>query len=165
MRTLNTQQYINSGILEAYLLGLASDEEQQEVQQMAATYSEVSSALNELEGTIEDVCLQNAVPPPPGTWELLEARMHGREIKKRPKEDYRQYNRTAPEPEKPNYVEVQVDDTHIRVHKYWRPAFIAIFILSKIFLVLALYYYFKSDSLEKEIERLKTEVHQTPNRR
>ena len=51
-------------------------------------------------------------------------------------------------------MHVDVDETHIRVHKYWRPAFIAVFVLSKIFLILGLYYYFKASSLEKEMLRM-----------
>ena len=53
------------------------------------------------------------------------------------------------------YVTVEVNDTHIQVHKYWRPAFIAVFVLSKIFLISGLYYYFKADSMERELNQLR----------
>lgn len=158
---MNTQQYIQSGILEAYLLGLASEEEQYDVQRMATAYPEINTSLNFLEEEIENLCLQEAVPPPPNTWQLIQARINKTEIKKyKPyRESYQ--NGSASAAEKPDYLEVEVNNTHIQVHKLWRTAFIAVFILGKIFLATALYYYFKSNSQEQEIERLKAEVHQT----
>ena len=119
---------------------------------MAATYPEIALALTDLELEIEQACQEGAVPPPPGTWEGIQAKLSG---------ELRRYEPQGPPPprqEGSGYVHVEVDDTHIRVHKYWRPAFIAVFILSKVFLVLALYYYFKTDSQEQEIERLKIEL-------
>jgi cell division protein FtsL len=156
---LDINQYINSGVLEAYLLGLASEEEQHDVQQMKALYPEVSSALHELEVVIESYCLENSVPPPPGTWELIQARIPGTDIRKREQEDT---NKKEPEPKttKSDYVEVEVSDSFIRIHKYWRLAFVVVFLLSKIFLIAGLYYYFKADSQQQEIERLKTTIQQ-----
>ncbi|WP_234733102.1 hypothetical protein [Tellurirhabdus bombi] len=154
---MDTRQYIDSGILEAYLLGLVSEDEQQEVEVMMEAYPEISTALNNLEIIIEEQCLANAVPPPPGTWEAIQARTTGKEIKKRT-QPAGNGKSAPPEPEKPDYLEVEVNNTHIQVHKIWRPIFVVVFFLSKVFLALALYYYFKSDSQNQEIERLKTEI-------
>ncbi|RRB02107.1 hypothetical protein [Larkinella rosea] len=160
---MDIQQYIASGVLEAYLLGIASEEEQHEVQQMKVLYPEISSAIDDLEVVIESYCLENSVPPPTGTWELIEARTVRRDIKKREKSN--DDGKTAePQPEKPDYLEVAFSDTYIRVHKYWRIAFVAVFILSKIFLIAGLYYYFKADSQNQEIERLKTVIQQQSTR-
>jgi hypothetical protein len=156
---LDINHYISSGVLEAYLLGLASDEEQHEVQQMQVLYPEISSALNQLEVNIESYCLENAVPPPTGTWELIEARISRKEIKKQGHEKDNQ-KASEPQTQKPDYLEVAFSDTYIKVHKYWRIAFISVFILSKIFLIAGLYYYFKADSQTQEIERLKTVIQQ-----
>lgn len=142
------------------MLGLASEEEEQEVQQMKVLYPEVSSALNELEIQIEQYCLDNAVPPPPDTWELIQARTTGKDIKKRDQNGQDRQRKAAPKPDKPDYLEVEVSDSFIRVHKLWRLAFLIVFILSKIFLVAGLYYYFKADSQQEEIERLKTVIQQ-----
>ncbi|WP_353717698.1 hypothetical protein [Dyadobacter sp. 676] len=46
----------------------------------------------------------------------------------------------------------------MKVHKLWRPAFIAVFILSKIFLIAGLYFYFKSVAQQEELEKIKTEM-------
>lgn len=156
---MEIRQYIDSGVLEAYLLGLASEEEQHEVQQMKVLYPEVSSALNELEVVIETYCVENSVPPPPGSWELIQARIPGQEIRKREPETNDKKD-AEPKTAKSDYVEVEVSDSFIRVHKYWRVAFMVVFILSKIFLIAGLYYYFKADSQQQEIERLKTTIQQ-----
>ncbi|GAB3340024.1 hypothetical protein GCM10027299_53090 [Larkinella ripae] len=157
---MDIHHYIQSGVLETYLLGLASEEEEQEVQQMKVLYPEVSSALNELEIQVEQYCLDSAVPPPPGTWELIQARTTRKEIKKHDLKDQDWQKKAAPKSDKPDYLEVEVSDSFIRVHKLWRVAFLVVFVLSKIFLVAGLYYYFKADSQQQEIERLKSTIQQ-----
>jgi hypothetical protein len=46
---------------------------------------------------------------------------------------------------------VEASSELIKVHKYWRTAFIAIFILSKILLVLAIYYFVEYRHAQKQI--------------
>ncbi|MBV9962774.1 MAG: cupin domain-containing protein [Parafilimonas sp.] len=57
------QQYIESGILEAHVLGIASPEEQKEVEAMAAQYAEVREAINAFEYDLEKFATANAVTP------------------------------------------------------------------------------------------------------
>ncbi len=149
--------YLKEGSLQPYLEGLTSAEEKQEAEHLLATDPELLADLDELEDQLEDFFLRNAVPPPPAVREGLLQRISEREIQPWQEPEPTHGRRRTPEPdgEGPNYVAVEVDNTHIRVHKYWRTAFIAVFILSKVFLILGLYYYFKSNSQEQEIERLK----------
>ena len=160
---MKTHQYLTTGILESYLLGIASDKDKEEVERVLATDSEIIDQLNELELDIEQYFLSNAVPPPPSVKEALLKRLGDTEIKKWEPREQSNSNQEYDKPKSdgPQYLDVEVSDTHIRVHKYWRPAFIAVFVLSKIFLVLGLYYYFKSNSLEQEVERLKADMQQS----
>ncbi|MCK8491526.1 MULTISPECIES: hypothetical protein [Spirosoma] len=160
---MKNYQYLTDGILESYLLGLASDDEKQEVERLLTTDPDILSQLEELETEMEQHFMSNAVPPPPALRTAIFEQINKTELKKREQEDYTRFKRrpVEEEPAKPNYIDVEVDDTHIRVHKYWRPAFIAVFVLSKIFLILGLYYYFKTNSLEQEITRLKAATEQT----
>ena len=160
---LETQHYIASGILEAYLLGLVADAEKEELERVLNSDPEVLAQLNELEATMEDYFLNNAVPPPPGIREKIELRISQTEIKK-----WEEISYTNPKPKSENsqstqspYIDVEINNTYIQVHKNWRTAFISVFILSKVFLILGLYYYFKSSSLEQEINRLKSATQQT----
>ena len=61
---MNTQEYISSGIIEAYVLGLASAEEIAEVEKNMREHSEVREAVIEFEKQLEKKALQNAVPVP-----------------------------------------------------------------------------------------------------
>ena len=158
---LETHQYLTNGVLEAYLLGVASEEEKGELNNLLTTDPELIMQLSDLEVDMEQYFLRNAVPPPPHVREALLLRINETEIQKWEAPE-RTYARSRPaEPAKPDYVDVAVDDTYIRVHKNWRTAFIAVFILSKVFLILGLYYYFKADSQAGEIQRLKAAAQQT----
>ena len=90
----------------------------------------------------------------------MRQRIKEHEDEKLKKWDFNEQNHQRKETkrEEEKYLEVEVSDTHLRVHKYWRPAFIAVFVLSKIFLATALYFYFKSDSLNKENLKLQQEI-------
>ncbi|GAB3944137.1 hypothetical protein GCM10028805_11360 [Spirosoma harenae] len=160
---MKNYQYLKSGILEAHLLGLVTEEEKQELERLLATDDDILSDLSEIEMDLEAYFLKNSVPPPPDLREKIELRISQTDLKKWeepiPHQSSESFGKT--QSSEPNYVHVEVDNTHIRVHKHWKVAFIAVFILSKVFLILGLYFYFKATSLEQEVNRLKTEVQQS----
>ena len=61
---MNAQEYILSGIVESYVLGLASPEENAEFERMCATDPEVLAARNEFELQLEEKLQQQRVEPP-----------------------------------------------------------------------------------------------------
>lgn len=61
---MNVQDYISSGIVESYVLGLASPEEQKEFEQLCLQYPELVEARTAFEISLEQQAMQNAVPPP-----------------------------------------------------------------------------------------------------
>jgi anti-sigma-K factor RskA len=62
---VNVQDYISSGIVESYVLGLASPEEQSEFERMCRQYPEVLQARIDFELAMEQQAFQNAIAPPP----------------------------------------------------------------------------------------------------
>ena len=60
---MNTQEYILSGIIESYVLGLASDEERREFEQMCTQYPEVLQARTAFELALEKQAMENAIAP------------------------------------------------------------------------------------------------------
>ncbi|TAE94845.1 MAG: anti-sigma factor [Runella slithyformis] len=61
---MNTIEYINSGILEEYLLGTVSPQEKQEVECMSKIYPEIKAELTQLEIALEQYAqLQSKTPP------------------------------------------------------------------------------------------------------
>ena len=61
---MNVQEYISGGIVESYVLGLASAEERAEFESMCRQYPEVLQARNEFELVLEQQAMQNAITPP-----------------------------------------------------------------------------------------------------
>ena len=61
---MNVQEYISSGIVESYVLGLATPEEQREFESMCTQYPEVLAARNAFEISLEQQAMNNAIAPP-----------------------------------------------------------------------------------------------------
>jgi anti-sigma-K factor RskA len=61
---LNIQEYIASGIIESYVLGLASPEERVEFEQNCALYPELVSARTDFEIALEQQALSANIKPP-----------------------------------------------------------------------------------------------------
>ncbi len=153
---VNTKEVIESGVLETYLLGLAPVVEQKRIKEMIEADGQLANYLAETEDKIQTYFAKNAVLPPPVVRNILLLRSPDTDITK-PKHVFKRTKQNENPPAK-KYLDIEVNDTHIKVHKYWRPAFITVFVLSKIFLIAGLYFYFKSASLQDEVARLKTEI-------
>jgi anti-sigma-K factor RskA len=61
---VNIQEYISSGIVESYVLGLASDEERREFERSCDQYPEVLAARTTFEMALEKQAMENAIAPP-----------------------------------------------------------------------------------------------------
>jgi anti-sigma-K factor RskA len=60
---VNVQEYISGGIVESYVLGLASDEERREFEQLCTQYPELLQARNDFELSLEKLAMENAIAP------------------------------------------------------------------------------------------------------
>ena len=60
---MNIAEYISSGIVESYVLGLADQEERAEFERMCAAHAEVRRAREQFEIALEKQMLINAMPP------------------------------------------------------------------------------------------------------
>lgn len=78
---MDIREYISSGVIENYVLGLASQEESMEVKRMAAVYPEVQDAIDSYQKTLEDYGKLQAVSPPPALKSRIMQALH-EEIKK-----------------------------------------------------------------------------------
>ena len=68
---MNIQEYISSGIIESYVLGLASSDERVEFEKMCTLYPELVEARTNFELSVEKQALQNSMPPPAGSKEKI----------------------------------------------------------------------------------------------
>jgi hypothetical protein len=145
-------------------MGSLSEREEQEVLRMKQQYPEIKQALSELESDIEHLAMQMAVPPPPAVWHRIEGEMNAlvetREAEVVPfhklKEKYAREEKKSDQ----QYIEVEAQSEYIKVHRLWRWAFIAVFILGKIFLATAIYFYLENKHNQQEVNELKARVSQ-----
>jgi uncharacterized membrane protein YciS (DUF1049 family) len=157
-------EYIESGILEAYVLGAASETEAKELQRLKAQHPQIQYALDELELDLEHIAQQMAITPPPGVLKKIEDNIN--ELLQNPllerlpdlPRDKRNFN--ADRKDKDQYIEVEGNSSHIRIHKAWRWIFGAVFLLGKIFLALAIYFYLENRQLDKQVKKLEQELQQ-----
>lgn len=68
---MDIQQYISSGIIEAYVLGIASGEEVRELELLSAQHPEVAAAIAEQQRLMEDFASSYSIPPPEGLKEQI----------------------------------------------------------------------------------------------
>jgi len=62
---VNLKDYIESGIIESYVMGLASESEKAEFEQLCTQHPELVAARRRFEEGLEDYASKQAVPPPP----------------------------------------------------------------------------------------------------
>ena len=131
---VNIELYMQSGIVESYALGLATEDEVAEFEQLIPHFPELKEALQEFEYHLELFSIDNEIPPPPEVREKMED--HLRALPAIPGPAQRGYRGHRTE-----YVQAKETSNHIRVHRVWRTLFITVFVLAKIFLILAIYYF------------------------
>ncbi|WAC11762.1 anti-sigma factor [Dyadobacter pollutisoli] len=78
---MNIQAYIESGILEEYVLGTVSPQEKQEVECMSHIYPEIKEELLRTESALEEYALKHQTPPPASLKESLFAKMNFDSVK------------------------------------------------------------------------------------
>lgn len=153
------QQYINSGALEAFIIGAATPDEAQKISHLQHQYPEVKYALQQLEDDFEHMAKLMAITPPPGAWTKIEGEISGLIAREKtipniftePKNNTRQANGQQ-------YIEVEAESGHMRIHKNWKWIFAAVFLLSKIFLICSIYFYLENRQAQQQIRELKQEI-------
>ncbi len=137
---MNLQEYIESGVVESYALGLATPEEARELEQMLQHHPELRTELGKVEHTLHRLWLADAVPPPV---ELRDRTLQPVE--------WAQTESGANRDKKTNYTFINIQpnqSNYITVHKVWKWIFIIAFILFKLCLFLAILFYFKYRQIE-----------------
>lgn len=156
-------EYLESGALESYVLGAASKAEIEELLSLKSKHPQVEEALAILEADLERIAEHMAIAPPSNTWLKIEASMN--ELVTSPKMEYligeEPVERSRPNPgsrKTEQFIEVEGESGHMRIHKIWRWVFGAVFILGKLFLAFAIYYYLENKHTQEEVQQLKIEL-------
>lgn len=160
---MDIKEYIESGILEAYVFGSASKAEAEELLSLKAKYPQIKDALNELEMDLERISQHMAVAPPTGRWSKIETELN--ELVRQPQSERLKIS-SSPDKETPTsnpadeaeVIHLIQPTNQIRVHKLWRMLVIALIILGLIFLGFAMYLNSKNKKADLEIRKLKNEL-------
>lgn len=154
-------EYIESGVLEAFVLGAASEAEERELMRLKNQYPELNKTLADLETDMERIAQYMAVPPPPDMFARIENSINelvitpDTEIMRPADREWRQNNQPDG---KSRYIEVEAETNYMRLHKNWKWVFAAVFVLGKIFLACAIYFYLESRQAKQQVQELKTEI-------
>ncbi|MET6999037.1 hypothetical protein [Chitinophaga defluvii] len=144
---MELNSYIESGAIEAYALGLASEEEVAELEHMRKLYPELNQEVKLIQSKLEKIAMEEAVTPPGAVRQRILQRI-----------DWENENKST---EKTNYTYINIqpkEGDHITVHKWWKFFFIVVFLLSKIFLFFAIFFYLKYRQMQEQQE-LKQQQH------
>ena len=61
---MDIKAYIESGVIESYVLGMAESQEAAELEQLSRQYPEIKQAIDEFETALEQQSMAAAMPPP-----------------------------------------------------------------------------------------------------
>ncbi|WP_184545696.1 hypothetical protein [Mucilaginibacter sp. FT3.2] len=164
---MKIEDYIESGILETFVMGAASDDEVKQLLYMKASYPQVDEALQQLEKDMERIAMNMAIAPPPNTWNKIEQEINDIILRDKtepqkfsPKREHEEFNGNKAYNNQHQYIEVEAESSHMKIHKNWKWVFAAIFVLGKIFLGCAIYFYLENRQAQQQLQELKTELKQ-----
>ena len=121
----NLKAYIESGVLELYVLGDLSPEEALQVEEMASQHPEVRDEIAAIEQAMEQYAMQNAVEP--------SADVETRLFEKLGLSEFEENVNVQPEPiytEEPRIIRLDGSDAKVRTLRYALVACIALLVVS-----------------------------------
>ena len=161
---MEINKIIESGLMETYVMGIATEEEVQQVLLLKKEHPAFKEALEELEYDMEVLAQSMSIEPPAGTLSKIEHEIN--EIQRRNQAvqttfepEYKQH-RPDHENKQEKYIQVESESNQMRVNKAWKWIFIAVFVLGKVFLACAIYFYLENRQSREQIKELKIELKQ-----
>lgn len=137
IRLLELQDYIDSGIVESYLLGLASAEEIALFERMRYIYPELETEISMAEYRLQKVIEEGGITPPARVWNKIAARI-----------TWERPSRQAPDDL--TYV-LQPRNYTMTVSIWWRCAIIAMGMIIIGLLATTIYFFNRYHQLEERV--------------
>lgn len=145
---MDLNDYIESGIIESYLLGLASAEESELFEHMRGLYPELNTQIAATEYRLQKVMEEDGVTPPAEVWNKISERLT-------PSKRGGYYSRAGrqQEADSPTYV-LQPRSNTITVSIWWRCTVIAMMLLIMGLVASTVYFYQQFRNMEERLMRL-----------
>jgi hypothetical protein len=89
------KEFLESGIMETYVMGIATEQEIDQVLSLKQKYPEVEQKLMKLEYDMEVLALNLAVSPPPGVLSKIEHEIHEIQLRDQKLEKYTEPERNT----------------------------------------------------------------------
>ncbi|GAA4209630.1 hypothetical protein GCM10022289_35460 [Pedobacter jeongneungensis] len=161
---MEINKIIESGLMETYVMGIATKEEVQKVLSLKEEYPAFKDALKQLEYDMEVLAQSMSIEPPAGTLakiehEINEIQRRNQAIQTAPEPEYK-HDKNNQESKQEKYIEVESESNQMRVNKAWKWVFIAVFVLGKVFLASAIYFYLENRQAQEQLKELKIELKQ-----
>ncbi|WP_293744730.1 hypothetical protein [uncultured Pedobacter sp.] len=161
---MEINKIIESGLMETYVMGIATEEEVQKVLSLKKEYPVFKAALEQLEYDMEVLAQNMSIEPPAGTLakieqEINEIQRQNQAVQNNFNSEY-SYDKIHQENKREKYIEVESESNQMRVNKAWKWIFVAVFVLGKIFLAFAIYFYLENRQIKEQIKELKIELKQ-----
>lgn len=161
---MEINKIIESGLMETYVMGIATEEEVQKVLSLKTEYPAFKAALEQLEYDMEVLAQNMSIEPPAGTLakieqEINEIQRQNQAVQNNFNSEY-SYDKIHQENKREKYIEVESESNQMRVNKAWKWIFVAVFVLGKIFLAFAIYFYLENRQIKEQIKELKIELKQ-----
>jgi anti-sigma-K factor RskA len=142
---LDFEDYIETGIIESYLLGLATHDEVVMLERMRNIYPQLNGEIATMEYKLQKLGEEGSIAPPAQVWNRIAEKIKWEE-------------RTAPRFTKPQtgpytYI-IQPQSRTITVSFWWRCAFIAVCMIVMALTVSTVYFYQKYSQLEQHLLHL-----------
>ncbi|NSL89602.1 hypothetical protein ECE50_022365 [Chitinophaga sp. Mgbs1] len=154
---MNLRDYIDSGVIERFLLGLATTEQEQELAYLRQQFPILEQEIAAVELKIERKLLEEAVDPP---YALKDEVMQSIHRNYSGGKHYRTYSTKTrpPRNDEPEYIHVKPGgwNRRIEVSIWWRCAFIAVCVLAMSLAASTWYFHQRTEKLEDILIRLKT---------
>lgn len=151
---MNISNYIESGIIERYLLGLTSPEQEEELLHLRRIYPLLDVEVTAAELRIEDKLMEEGAMPPAILKDTILQRL-------RPEKERQRHSRTSYNPHEHTntqhtYIPIEPFwNRRISVSMWWRCAFIAMTVLTMSLAASTWHFYHRADMLEDILIKLK----------
>lgn len=160
---MDIKDYIESGIIERYVMGLASTEQEAELMHLRRLYPILDVEIAATELRIESRYLEDAVMPPAELKNRIIHRIRWEESGEQRQQQQQRYHNGNTHQNGHTYINIQPGwGRNITISIWWRCAFIALSIMVMSLLASTWYFYTKTQQLENRLFQLGTPATTTP---